>query len=63
MQFVSCFTCLTVLLTTATFAAEPAPRIAWYGKLSDGLAEAKRSSRPILLVSAAPHCLGVPGTW
>ena len=39
------------------------PRIAWYGNLADGLAEAKRSGRPILLVSGAPACLGVPGVW
>lgn len=39
------------------------PRIAWYGTLKSGLAEAKRSNRPILLVSAAPHCTGVPGIW
>jgi len=38
-------------------------RIAWYGDLETGLAEAKRSGRPILLVSGAPHCLGVPGVW
>ena len=39
------------------------PRIAWYGKLSDGIAEAKRSNRPILLVAAAPQCEGVSGLW
>ena len=37
--------------------------IAWYGVLKDGLAEAKRSGRPILLISGAPACLGVPGVW
>ncbi len=41
----------------------PPARIAWYGDLQEGLKEAKRSSRPILLVSGAPHCLGVPGVW
>ncbi len=45
-------------------AEENSPsRIAWYGDLETGLAEAKRSGRPILLVSGAPHCLGVPGVW
>ena len=39
------------------------PKIAWYGKLTDGLAEAKRSRRPILLVSAAPQCQNVSGMW
>ena len=41
----------------------PPARIAWYGDLQKGLAEAKRSVRPILLVSGAPSCLGVPGVW
>lgn len=45
-------------------AVEPVePRIAWYGTLASGLAEAKRTQRPILLVSGAPQCLGVPGIW
>lgn len=39
------------------------PKIAWYSTLQSGLAEAQRSQRPILLISAAPQCLGVPGTW
>ena len=48
----------------AVNAEEKSPsRIAWYGDLEAGLAEAKRSGRPILLVSGAPHCLGVPGVW
>ena len=44
---------------------EPAKgdRIAWFGTWEAGLAEAKRTNRPILLVSAAPHCHGVPGIW
>ncbi|MGI9515692.1 MAG: hypothetical protein ACR2NP_01490 [Pirellulaceae bacterium] len=37
--------------------------IAWYGVLSDGLAEAERTGKPILLVSAAPQCIGVSGMW
>jgi hypothetical protein len=40
-----------------------APRIAWYATLESGLAEAKRSDRPILFTSAAPQCLGVSGIW
>jgi hypothetical protein len=43
--------------------AKPSPKIAWYGQLKDGLAEAKRSNRPILLVSAAPQCQNVSGMW
>ena len=38
-------------------------RIAWFGTWEAGLAEAKRTQRPILLVSAAPHCHNVPGIW
>jgi opacity protein-like surface antigen len=39
------------------------PGIAWYGVLKDGLAEAKRTGKPILLITAAPQCSGVPGMW
>lgn len=38
-------------------------RIAWFGTWEGGLAEARRTQRPILLVSAAPHCHNVPGIW
>ena len=57
---------ISLLLAAGTlvYAEEnPIPRIAWYGNLADGLAEAKRSGRPILLVSGAPACLGIPGVW
>lgn len=57
---------MTVLVCLAgSLHAEdnPPARIAWYGDLQAGLTEAKRSQRPILLVSGAPHCLGVPGVW
>jgi Spy/CpxP family protein refolding chaperone len=37
--------------------------IQWFATLDSGLKEARRSGRPILLVSAAPHCAGVPGVW
>ena len=37
--------------------------IAWYGVLKDGLAEAKRTGKPILLITAAAQCNGVPGMW
>ncbi len=37
--------------------------IAWYGVLEDGIADAKATKRPILLLSAAPQCAGVPGMW
>ncbi len=53
---------LLALASVASAADLPA-QIAWYGRLEDGLAEAKRSGRPILLVSGAPQCHGVPGVW
>ena len=30
---------------------------------AEQVGEARRTGRPILLVSAAPHCAGVSGTW
>jgi len=58
MSLVTLFTASFVLPVYAT-----TPKIAWYGQLQDGLAEAKRSGRPILLVSAAPQCQNVSGMW
>lgn len=43
-------------------ATKPA-QIAWFGTWKQGLAEAKRSGRPILLISAAPHCRNISGMW
>ena len=37
--------------------------IAWYGVLKDGLSEAKRTGKPILFITAAAQCNGVPGMW
>ena len=37
--------------------------IAWFGVLKDGLKEAKRTGKPILFLTAAPQCNGVPGMW
>jgi hypothetical protein len=37
--------------------------IVWYGSLRQGVREAKRTNRPILLISAAPHCHNVSGIW
>jgi hypothetical protein len=39
------------------------PRIQWFGTLEQGLAEARRTGRPILLSSATLSCQGVPGKW
>lgn len=37
--------------------------IAWYGVLTEGFAEAKRTGKPILFITAAAQCRGVPGMW
>jgi hypothetical protein len=37
--------------------------IQWYATWESAQREAKRTGRPILLVSAAPHCAGVSGIW
>ena len=47
----------------ATTATTEKGGIAWFGTWDPGLAEAKRTGRPILLMSAAPFCGGVPGMW
>ena len=44
-------------------AAPDAAGIAWFGTWDAALAEAKRTRRPILFMSAAPQCHGVPGVW
>ena len=44
-------------------AAAPGGGIAWFGTWKQGAAEARRSGRPILLISAAPHCHSVSGIW
>ncbi len=37
--------------------------IQWYATWESGRREALGTGRPIMLVSAAPHCAGVSGTW
>ncbi len=61
---------LSALAITASAQPRPSvvtppagPQVAWFGTWAGGLAEAKRTKRPILLVSAAPHCRMVPGVW
>jgi len=39
------------------------PAIAWYPRLEDGLAEAKRTNRPIIFMAVASQCGGVPGVF
>ena len=37
--------------------------IGWYGTWEGARAEAARSERPILLLSAAPQCHNISGLW
>lgn len=41
----------------------PTGGIQWFSTWQSAKAEAARTGRPILLVSAAPHCAGIPGIW
>lgn len=43
--------------------AQATQSIQWFATWEAATAEAKRTQRPILLVSAAPHCAGVSGIW
>jgi hypothetical protein len=48
---------------TAPATTRDGATIQWFATLERGLAEAKRTGKPILLVSGAPHCAGVSGMW
>lgn len=37
--------------------------VAWYTTWATGVAEAKRSNRPIFFMSAATTCSGIPGVF
>ncbi len=41
----------------------PDQGIQWFGVWDDAKAEAKRTGKPILLISGAPHCHGISGIW
>lgn len=47
----------------AALPVESPGGIAWYATLERGLAEARRTGKPILFLSAAPHCGGISGIW
>ncbi len=55
--------CLMFLVTAVSWASDPGPQIAWYGTMEGGLAAAEATGKPIMFLSAAPHCAGVPGMW
>lgn len=46
-----------------THEVPEAAGIAWFGTWEAAKAEAKRTGRPILFMSAAPQCQSVPGVW
>lgn len=37
--------------------------IAWIPTINQGLTEARRLNKPVMLISAAPACAGVSGIW
>jgi len=67
--------CLTLILGSLAYGQRPPGpgvtvdwnrvenRIAWFGTWKAGLAAARQTGRPILLVSAAPHCHDISGVW
>ena len=57
------FPLLGGLLALTAPAAAGEPQIAWYGTLKGGLAEAKRTGRPVLLVTGCAFIHKVPGVW
>jgi hypothetical protein len=48
---------------TQSLASKTPARIQWFGTLEQGLAEAKRTNRPLLMTAAAPSCRGIAGMW
>ena len=57
------FSLLAALFAIDVQAAGGEPQIAWYGTLKGGLAEAKRTGRPILLEACCAFIHRVPGVW
>lgn len=51
--------CLLSLMGTVQAEEE----IQWFGSWKEGAAVARATNRPILLVSAAPHCRNISGIW
>ena len=56
--------CLTMMAFFIVEPAKAAPEgIGWIPTWKQGIAEARRTNKPILLLSAAPACGGVSGLW
>ena len=47
----------------ADFRSQYPAGVAWWGTWEGATGEARRSGKPILLLSAAPQCHGIPGIW
>ena len=69
-RFTYCALVIVSVFPAATLAeqtAAPLPAgdagIAWYSRWDTALAEAERSTRPILFQSASAQCSGVPGVF
>lgn len=54
---------MLILFLMLTWTGWAQSGIAWYADWDTGLAEARRTNRPILLIAAAPHCHHVSGIW
>lgn len=52
---------IAAMMNTSAHAAEQ--KIGWIPTWSQAVAEARATGKPILLMSGAPECAGVPGTW
>ena len=51
------------LLPMETTAQTESGGIQWYSTLESARQVATKTGRPILFLSAAPHCGGVSGVW
>ncbi|MDE0957363.1 MAG: hypothetical protein OSB12_01870 [Planctomycetota bacterium] len=49
--------------SAAGFSGHYPAGVAWWGTWEGASVEARRSGKPILLLSAAPQCHGIPGIW
>jgi hypothetical protein len=54
---------LLLQMTCLVGIAKPKAGVTWYSSWEAGLKQAQATQKPILLVSAAPHCHNVSGMW
>ncbi len=59
----SCVRTVLAFTLLALVAHADGGGVAWYGTWEGGLAAARKTGRPILLLSAAPHCHNISGIW